>query len=257
MAIDLDGHTAIVTGSGRGIGREIALTLAKAGADVALAARTESEIEAVAEQAADHGVESIAIPTDLSQVSEIDALVDQTIEQLGKPTILVNNAAANLPGDPAEQPLEEIDTMMNVNFRAVFLLSVRFAEEFRDSEHDAGRIITISSITGPRGNPSMIVYGGTKTGVYGLSRGLAAEYAEDGITSNTVSPVTTRSERVEHVLEEKDLHDLDGVPVGRWGQPEDVANVCLCVASDHFGFVTGEDIRVDGGAGVTSRHRKG
>lgn len=257
MAIDLEGHTAIVTGAGRGIGRGIALALAEANANVVAAARTETEIEAVAEEAADYGVDTLALPTDLRQPEEIDALVDRTVEELGTPTILVNNAGANLPNDPADQTMEEVETMIDVNFRAVFLLSVRFAETFRTSDASAGRIITVSSLSGPRGNPSMVLYGGTKTGVYGLTRGLAAEYARDGITVNTVSPVTTRVERTERIIEEGHLHDLDGIPMGRAGEPEDVAGVCLCLASDYFGFVTGEDIRVDGGTGVTSAHRKG
>lgn len=256
MGIDLRGHTAVITGAGRGIGRTIAHRFAAANADVVAAARTEEEIESVAEEAADYGVESIAVPTDLGCVEDVEALIDTTIETVGTPTVLVNNAGANIPNTPAEQTLEEVETMIEVNFRAVFLLSVRFAETFRASDESDGRIVTISSISGSRGNPAMALYGGTKAGVYGLTRGLAAEYARDGITANTVSPVTTRVERIEGLLEERDYLDPDGIPAGRVAEPEDVADVCLCLASDYFRFVTGEDVRVDGGAGITSAHRK-
>ncbi|MGM0590117.1 MAG: SDR family NAD(P)-dependent oxidoreductase [Halobacteriota archaeon] len=257
MGIELDGHTAIITGAGRGIGRAIAHQFAEANANVVAAARTETEIEQVAEQVADeYGVESLAVPTDLRNDEDIHALVDTTVEELGTPTILVNNAGANLANTPPNQTVEEIDTMIDVNFRAVFMLSVYFAETFRESDAETGRIIGISSMSGPRGNPSMALYGGTKTGMYGLTRGLAAEYARDGITVNTVSPATTRVERTAEMLETEEKHNIDGFPIGRPGEPEDVSGVCLCLASDYFGFVTGEDIRVDGGVGITSAHRK-
>jgi NAD(P)-dependent dehydrogenase (short-subunit alcohol dehydrogenase family) len=256
MGIELSGETAIVTGAGRGIGRAIARMFADAGADVVAAARTEREIEAVAAEAAEAGVESLAVPTDLRRDADIDALVETTIERLGPPTVLVNNAGVNLPNRPADQTLEELETTIAVNFRAVFRLSVEVAEAVRAADVDRGRIISISSLSGPRGNPTLTVYGGTKTGLYGLTRGLAAEYATDGITANTVTPVTTVVERVERRLERNDVHDLDRIPMGRPGRPEDVAGVCLCLASEHFGFVTGEDIRVDGGTGIAAPHRR-
>ena len=254
--MDLSDEIAIVTGAGRGIGRTIATTFAEAGADVVAAARSTDELESTAEAVREFGVEAAAVPTDLRDPAAIDALVETAIDELGVPTVLVNNAGLNLPAAPAAQTLEEIDEMLAVNFRAVFLLTVAVGEEIRASDRDHGRVVNLGSLSGPRGNPNRTVYGGTKTGLVGLTRGLAAEYAADNITVNTVSPVTTYVERVEAVLESGDSHALDRIPLGRGAYPEEVADACLFFASEHAGFITGEELRVDGGASIVAPHRK-
>lgn len=255
MDIDLSGSTAIVTGAGRGIGSVIAPTLAEAGANIVAAARTASEIEATAEHVeSEYGVEALAVPTDLKSFDEIDALVDEAVETFGAPDILINNAAENLPNLPPEQTLEEVDLMLETNLRAVFLLGVRFGEAFRDSSNDTGRIVNISSLTAQLGVPAMTLYSGTNAGVYGVTRGLAAEYARDGINVNAVTPGLIRIERIEQLLEDRgdEIYDLDRIPLGRLGLPQDIANACLFLSSDLAGYVTGEDIRVDGGVGFTA-----
>lgn len=257
MAIDLSGHTAIVTGAGRGIGEHISLALAEAGADVVAAARTESELKDTIDQVEDHGVDGLVAPMDLRNYDEIKALVDLTCEEMGTPTILVNNAGANLPNKPAEQPLEDVDTMMDVNFRATYLLSVEFGETFRNSDAEGGRIINIGSVRAHNGVPTMIVYSGTKAGIYGLMRGLAVEYAPD-ITVNTVTPPTTRIERIEKMLKERDDYNphFEDIPFGRPAMPQEVADTVVCVASDYMRFVTGESIRVDGGANLVAAYSR-
>lgn len=256
VSIDLSGRTAIVTGAGRGIGREVAKRYAEAGANVVAAARTESEIKATASSAESYGVNAIAVPTDLEVVSDIDNLIEQTVEEFGVPDILVNNAAANLSGLPLDYSVEEVDTMIDVNLRGLFLLAQRFAQEARNSDLGSGRIINVSSIGARLGIPVMTMYGATKGGVNALTKGLAADLAPDSITVNSVSPGLTRSERVESILEEKgrnnDVYDLDRIPLGRLADPKEIANVCLFVASDLSDYMTGEDILVDGGVCFTA-----
>lgn len=260
VSIDLSGQTAIVTGAGRGIGREIAKRYAEAGANIVAVARTESEIEATAASAQSFGVDAIAVSTDLAEVSDIDNLIEKTVEEFDTPHILVNNAAANLANPPLDQSIEEIDTMIDVNFRGLFLLAQRFAQEARDADINAGRIINISSIGARLGIPVMATYGATKGGVNALTRALAADLASDNVTVNSISPGLTRSERVENIIEEKgrdnDIYDLDQIPIGRVADPQEIADVCLFVASSLSRYMTGEDILVDGGVCLTARMYK-
>lgn len=253
MHLDLSGRTAIVTGAGRGIGAEIAATFARSGADVVTAARTEPEIEATADRARDHGVEAMAVPTDLADAADVDGLVDRTVDRFGAPDVLVNDAAAHVAGDPLDRTAEELDAMVDVNFRGLFLLSQRFASERVASSRTGGRIINVSSIVGELGVRGMPVYSGTKAGVHGLTRGLAAELSQYGITVNSVSPGLTRVPRIERLLEEKpELYEREGIPLDRLGEPDDVAAACTFLASEQASYVTGIDLPVDGGVKMTA-----
>ena len=256
LDIDLTGRTAIVTGAGRGIGRVICSTFAEAGADVVAAARSADEIEAAVDEVEDRfGVEALAVPTDLREADDIAGLVEAAVDRFGTPEILINNAGANLTGPPLEHTLEEIDTMLDVNLRGLFVLSQHFGRAFRADPADVGRIVNVSSISAQIGVPAMTLYGGTKSGIYGVTRGLAAELAADGVTVNSVTPGLTRVGRVDDLLASAaaaDIYDLDRVPLGRLGLPSDVATACAFLASDLAGYITGEDVRVDGGVGFTA-----
>lgn len=254
MEIDLSGSTAIVTGAGRGIGAIIATTFADAGADIVAAARTVSEIEATADACEDRGVRAVAVETDLGDPADIEVLMDRTVETLRTPDILINNAGANLTSPPLDQPLEDIDQILDVNLRGLFLLSQAFGRAFRDADLETGRIVNISSISAQVAIPAMTLYGGTKSGIYAVTRGLAVELADDGVTVNSVTPGTIEVQRIRDLIAEKgdEIYDLDRVPVGRLGRAEDIANTCLFLASEQAEYITGEDIRVDGGVGVTA-----
>lgn len=253
MELDLAGRTAVVTGAGRGIGREIALTFAEAGANVVAAARTESEIERTAAAVEDRGSSSLAVRTDLRDPDDVEALVTAASDEFGAPEILVNNAAVHVAGDPLSRSVEDADAMQDVNLRGPFLLSQRFANEFVDAGREDGRIVNVSSIVGHLSVPAMTVYCATKSGVYGLTRGLAGELAPHGITVNCVSPGLTRVDRIQQLMEEKGhLYDVESIPLGRLAEPEDIANACLFLCSDLASYVTGVDLPVDGGAVITS-----
>lgn len=253
MELDLSGRTAIVTGSGRGIGQVIATSLAEAGANVVAAARSTDEIEGTVQAVEDLGVEGLAVTTDLSNEDDITTLVDRATDVFGTPEILINNAAANLAAPPLDQSTDEVDMMLDVNLRGLFLLSQRWAQAFRESPADSGRIVNIASVAAHVGVPAMTVYGGSKSGIFGITQGLAADLAGDGITVNSISPGLVLVQRVEDVLEARgELFDLDRIPVDRIGEPEDVANLCVFLSSDLASYITGEDILVDGGVSFTA-----
>ncbi len=254
IQLDLSESSAVITGAGRGIGAVIANRFAEAGANVVAAARTESELEATVERVEAHGVEGLVVPTDLRNPPEIEELFDRTEETFGAPDILVNNAAANLPALPLEQTLDEVNTMLNVNLRAVFLASCAYARRFRASSNEDGRIINISSVSAQVGIPAMTLYAGTNAGVYGVTRGLASYLADDGVTVNSVTPGLVRIERIEQLIEDRgdEIYNLDQIPLGDLADPEDIANACLYLSSHLADYVTGEDIRVDGGIEFTA-----
>lgn len=252
MEIDMRGRTALITGAGRGIGETLSIEFAKRGADVVAAARTTEEIEETVEAVEALGVDGLAVPTDLRSVEDIDGLVDETLEAFGLPDVLINNAGANLSASTLTRPLEEVDTMIGVNIRGAFLLSQRYGLEVRESGRESGRIINISSIHGRLGTPSRTVYATTKAGLFGMTRGLAAELAPDGVTVNSVSPGLTRVGRIERLIEEEDRYDLGKVPLGRLARPEDIAYGCLFLASDYADYVTGIDLPIDGGVLMTA-----
>ncbi|MBZ6496776.1 SDR family NAD(P)-dependent oxidoreductase [Natrinema longum] len=255
IQLDLSDDTVIVTGGGRGIGEEIVYAFAEAGADVVVAARSEDEVSRVAERArTEFDVGAVAVPTDLADRDEIAALVDATVDEFGTPSVLVNNAGANIAGPPLDMTADEVDTMFDVNVRGLFLLSQEFGRAVRESSLESGRILNISSVVADLGVPAMTVYAGTKSAVRGLTKGMAAELAPDGVTVNSISPGLVRIDRTEQVMEEHgdELFDFDRIPLGRVGEPRDVANACLFFASDLADYVTGEDLLVDGGVEFTA-----
>lgn len=253
VEIDLSGQTAIITGAGRGIGEKVATRFAEAGADIVAVARTESEIEDTVDQVTKYDVRGIAVSTDLGNVEEIDALME-TVLEWGTPDILVNNAAQNLTGPPLEHSIEEIDTMLDVNMRGLFVLSQQYGEAIRRSDLDSGQIINISSLTSKLGVPYMTLYSGTNGGVNAITRGMAAELASDGVTVNCVIPGLIETDRIAKLVEVNgdEIYDLDRVPLGQLGTGEDIADACLFFASDLSAYVVGEELKVDGGVGFTA-----
>jgi NAD(P)-dependent dehydrogenase (short-subunit alcohol dehydrogenase family) len=256
--IDLNEHTAIVTGAGKGIGRAIAYRFADAGVNVVAAARTESEIEETIKEIEDRGAEGLAVPGNLAEVPQIHTLVDATLDRFGIPDILVNNAGVFLTSHPLDQDLADVDAMFDLNLRTPFILSQRFGQEFRNSDLEYGRIINIASNVTKVVVPSWTAYSATKAGIVALTRHFAIAMAEDGVTANSVSPGTTRTPAVERVIEERgeEIYNFDGLPFGRIAEPKQIADTCLFLASPLSNYITGEEIQVDGGVRLTSQWYK-
>lgn len=255
LSVDLSGSTALVTGASQGIGEEIVYHLADSGANVVGAARGEDELRETIDTAEEeYGVDGLAVPTDLQEEAEIEALVEAARDGVGMPDILVNNAGVYLSGPALEMDTEDIDRMLDVNNRAVILLSMKWGRAFRESDLETGRVINISSVFNEAVSPPLLVYGSTKLHIRGITMGFAAELARDGVTVNSVSPgfINSHDWTPEEIDEFEWIDDYDRVPVGRIGRNEDVANACLYLASDAAEFMTGADLLIDGGTALTA-----
>ncbi|MGY1810824.1 SDR family NAD(P)-dependent oxidoreductase [Blastococcus sp. SYSU D00669] len=244
----LDGRVAVVTGSGRGIGRAVALALADAGADVVVTARRAHEVAAVAAEVRGRGRRAVELPADLRGDTP-ERLAAAAVEELGRLDVWVNNAGGT--DDPSVRPLsatsdEQLRAMLELNLVAV-LACVRAAVARMP---DGGAVVNIASGAGMRAAPGTGAYGASKAAVLNLTATLAAELAPRGIRVNAVSPGMVPTETFFSALSltEDDLPRLTAtVPLGRLGTPEDMAAAVLYLASPAASWVTGQNLLVGGG----------
>ncbi len=255
----LEGRRAFVTGGGRGIGRAIALKFAEAGADVAVAARTSSEIDAVAGEIQEMGRRSLAIPCDVGDSKAVDEAVQQTSRELGGVDVLVANAGALVHAPLGETTDALWDEMMRVNLNGAFY-AFRAAIGGM-SERGWGRLIAISSVSGKIGGPNRSAYHAAKHGVLGLVRSVALEAAAAGVTVNAICPgfvetgmvATFREGLAEQTeggesAEEAMNRYRDEVPMRRFLAPEEIAAMALYLASEEAGGITGQAYTISCGA---------
>ena len=249
---DLHGRVAVVTGGGRGIGAGIARSFVESGARVVVAARRTDEIEQVAEQLRASGGEAIAVTTDVTDPQALERLAQSALDQFGALHIWVNNAGGSPMRMPIEElPPEEWDRTIALNLTAVYRGSVIAAKAMRASGVP-GSIINITSGAGSGPVPGSGHYGAAKAGVNSLTWTLAAEFAPD-IRVNAVAPGAIPTEVMLKAVG-KDETQLDellqewNIPLGRLGTPQDIGAACLYLASDASSWVSGEIIRVGGGA---------
>jgi NAD(P)-dependent dehydrogenase (short-subunit alcohol dehydrogenase family) len=252
----LAGTTAFVTGASGGIGRVIALELAAAGANVALAARSEGIHETAA--AFEDGSQALPVETDVTDKASVRAAVEATVERFGGLDCLVNNAGVAGPTAPVEAvTVDEWEHTMDVNVTGVFRCVKHAAAHLRAS--DRGSVVTVSSISGKRPLEGRTPYAASKMAVIGLTRTLAFEFGDDDVTVNAVCPGATRGPRIDRVIENQaEQRGLsfeaakrevftDGTALGRLTDPEDVAGMVAYLASDRARNVTGQDLNVDAG----------
>ena len=265
VGLDLTGKVAIVTGGGRGIGRAIALTLGKAGADVCVTARSKDQIEAVAQEIRDMGCRAIAVPADASDREQVDNVVETCVKELGVPFILVVDQGKQKKIPTMEVDKELWDEIFAVNVRGDFNYIQSVGKYMIDAPKDEygrirGKVITISSITGMRGGEgSYLHYQASKGAVVAMTRSLAMEWAKHDITVNGIAPgtfLTAISSWRNDSPEEQRHHIEDRIPIA-YGKlapinpditPELIGTMALYLASPASDFTTGQVIPVDGGA---------
>jgi 3-oxoacyl-[acyl-carrier protein] reductase len=236
----LEGKTALVTGGSRGIGRAIALELARAGADVTLSYRSgKEEAERVASEAGGR-----AVAADVSDAEQAKALV----EAAGELDILVNNAGVTRDGLLARMSDEDWRVVIETNLSGTFHTCRAAARGMM--KRRSGAIVNVSSIVGVHGNPGQTNYSASKAGIIGFTKALARELGNRGVRANVVAPGYVDTRLTQVIADEMKELMLGNTPLGRFGQPEDVAGAVRFLCSDAASFITGEVLLVDGGLGM-------
>lgn len=246
--IDLHDQVAIVTGSSRGIGRAIAETLARAGARVVVSSRKREPCEAVAAGIREAGGEALVVPCNISDKAQCEQLIATTLATWGRVDTLVCNAASNpYFGPMADLPDEVFTKVMHNNVLANLWLTRRVTASMR--EHHGGSIILVSSISGLRGDPVLGAYAISKAADMQLVRNLAVELGRDNIRVNAIAPGLIKTDFARALWENPDLlaRIEQNTPLGRIGEPDDIAGLAAFLASSGARFLTGQTIVVDGG----------
>ncbi len=245
----LSGKTALVTGGGRGIGLAVAKGLAEHGADIAIIARTKEQLEAASHQIqADTERKVRTFPFDLENINEIEGLFESIISETNGIDILVNCAGTTVRGPSEDFDLKSWNHVIEVNLTAAFVLSQAFCN-YRKQVGKTGKIINIGSLTCHAARPTTAAYASSKGGLLMLTKTLAVEWAKYNINVNAIGPGYISTELTAPLQDDEDFNKwvLSKTPLGRWGQPDDIAGTALLLASKAGDFITGQIIYVDGG----------
>ena len=242
----LKGQVAVVTGASRGIGRAIALELANQGADVVVNySGNEEKAKSVVEEIVAAGSRAIAVQCDVASADSVAAMLKMTIEEFGKVDILVNNAGITRDNLLMRMKEEEWDQVINTNLKGVFLCTKAVSRPMMKQRK--GRIINVASVVGITGNPGQANYVAAKAGVIGFTKTAAKELASRGITVNAVAPGFITTDMTEQLPEDVRGQLLSQIPLGRLGNPGDIAKVTAFLASEDSSYMTGQTLSVDGG----------
>ncbi len=240
----LNNKTAIITGGASGIGLACARLFTREGARVAIFGRRQDRLDQARKQIGDS---VLAVQGDITHEQDIQRLVDTTLKELGQVDILINNAGTFTGGPLHETDAEAWDRVFNINMTGVFQLTRRVLPSM--VEQGSGSIIHISSILGIVAMPQTAAYNASKGALNQFSKSIAVEYGAQGIRSNALCPGMIETEMTEELRSDTALmaEFLKGYPLGRFGQPEEVAQACLFLASDESAFITGTTLPIDGG----------
>lgn len=246
--LPLQGQVALVTGAGKGIGRACALALGQAGADVALAARTASDLEAVATELVALGRRALVVPTDVNDSAALDALVAQTQSGLGRITVLVNNAGGSGPNDPQKLSGADFAQVLAWNVTPAYSLIQKCAPGMVAA--GGGAVVNISSVAARYVQRRFSAYGAAKAALNQMTRNLAQDYAPL-IRINAVEPGTVMTDALARYLTPERLDRMiKSTPLARMGQPEDIAAAVTFLCSPAASWITGQVLGVDGGVGA-------
>lgn len=243
----LNNRVAVITGASRGLGRAMALSLAEAGAKLALVARDTAKLEETAAAVRALGAQAEIFTADVSQEAPVRELEKQVIVRYGACNILINNAGINIRKNITEFTLEEWNRVMDSNLTSVFLMCRSFVPYMKGKGY--GRIINMTSIMSHISLPGRTAYSSSKTALLGLTRALALELATEGVTVNGISPGPFGTEMNTPLMQNPELNAqfMAKIPLGRWGEVEEIGKLALYLCSPDAGFITGTDIVIDGG----------
>lgn len=238
---DLTGKVALITGATGGIGAEIAKKMKQAGATVVVSGRNEAKMDA------EFGDEYIKIPADLATDGAAVELVMDTIERTGKIDILINNAGITRDTLMMRMTDEQFDEVINTNLRSCFKMCRAVIMPMMKNRF--GRIINMASIIGTIGGPGQANYAASKGGMIAMTKSIAAEVGSRGITANAIAPGFIKTPMTDVLPEELKKTYLSQIPAGRFGEPEDIANACVFLASDEAAYINGQTLHINGGMG--------
>jgi 2-deoxy-D-gluconate 3-dehydrogenase len=243
---DLSGKVALVTGAGRGLGRESAVALAEHGASVAVASRSTDELESVAEDVRGHGREASVHPLDIRSVPDIRRMVDEVIERHGRIDILVNNAGTNVQQDVLDVTEEAWDLVMSTNLKGAFFCAQTVGRHM--VERGSGKIINMASTFANLGFFGRASYSASKGGVAQFTRVMAIEWSSKGVNVNAIGPTATLTKMNEQLFSDEAYRQkvISRIPAGRYAEPADVAGAVVYLASPASDMVHGHLLLVDG-----------
>jgi NAD(P)-dependent dehydrogenase (short-subunit alcohol dehydrogenase family) len=249
MPTELQGKVVLVTGGTSGIGRETAVLFAKAGANVVVAGRREREGNETIELLHSGGGEGLFVKTDVSKASEVDLLIQKTVERFGRLDIAFNNAGIEGAWVPiVRQSEEDWDQIIAINLKGVWL-SLKFEIQQMLKQGGGGAIVNMGSVTGLIGSVGAGAYSASKHGVIGLTKSAALENAKSGIRINAVCPGFTETPMADRIFRVPQIHKhvLSCHPIGRLGRPGEIAEAVVWMCSDRASFMTGQSLVLDGG----------
>ncbi|MDP4106316.1 MAG: 3-oxoacyl-[acyl-carrier-protein] reductase [Bacillota bacterium] len=244
--MNLEGKAAIVTGASRGIGREIALELARNGANVAVNySGSEAKANEVVDEIKKLGKDAFAIKCDVSNSEEVATMVKETIDRFGKLDILINNAGITRDNLLMRMKEDEWDDVININLKGVFLCTKAVTRQMMKQRN--GRIINIASIVGVMGNAGQANYVAAKAGIIGLTKTTAKELSSRNITVNAIAPGFITTDMTDQLPEDVKAEMLKQIPLARLGEPKDIAKMTAFLASDDSSYITGQTLHINGG----------
>lgn len=242
---DLEGKVAIVTGASGGIGQAVAIAMASAGADVAICGQNQGRLDATAELIKATGRRVLSFSMNISHADAVQKMVDDVTASWGRIDVMVNNAGITRDGLIMRMSEEDWDEVINVNLKSIFLCTRAVCRTMMKQR--SGSIINISSIIGLIGNPGQSNYSASKGGIISFTKSIARELASRNIRANAIAPGFIETSMTEKIPENLQKKMLEAIPLGRYGKPENVADLAVFLAGDRSSYITGQVISICGG----------